>query len=792
MGTGKPKKGIKEILEELPKESVLLNGPFFYGELIRGSLLDKFSKEKEKEYYEEKISKELRLKYEEKGWYFEKHLKDDIIMRKDKTYDELLENDIWVLFRKMGFIEMNKDRNFKIQSGPSSKQIDIFAKDKYNAFVIFCTSNKSISLKDEIRNISALKKDMSLSIEKYYNEKLKICFLLVTKNISWNETDEKLASEKQILYLREDELEAYKVLVEELGFAAKYQMYSIFFQGKKVSEVGDIIVPAMYGGRGKEKYYCFLMHPEDLFKIAYVHRREKSNPKDIKSAYQRMVNKRRIEEIGKYIDGKGRKNVKDKGNCFPNNIIIAFNQEPIFEPHPKVKEVSGISYGILKFPPYYGCAWIIDGQHRLYGYSKSEHALDHTLPVIAFESLNVKEQANLFIDINEKQKPVNQNLLWELYSDIYEGSEDEEQQELRAISIIAKKLNYDEDSIFYNRIQIPSSVLKDKSYSNLTLTNICEAIRENGLISKKELFFYEENYEKSIILATKVIKTYFEFIVSYLKEDWDKGERGLIRTNVGLRILFIILRQMLRELYRRGKNNLYKKKDLEDFKKEVEEILSTILFQIKSMDLQKKNAIRSGSNKGLVLRNTQMLLWDLKEETGFGLELWNSPKSWTPGMPQIEKKGIIELIDDTEIKLREIITKKFKEHYGENWFKEGVLSIDSDINKNIERATEQEIRKFPWKRIEITSLSDEKKLMYSLTSDLQKIIVNNANWKLFEDIFYKYKDCVMVQFSFFENFRNKYKHPERAIDLDEVEEGIGYFGMGWIRKCLGLNPKKIS
>lgn len=776
------KKTVKKIIKNLTEKETL-EGPHFYGELIKSPLLEGVVKEKARGYDEERIPRELKAKYEEKGWYFERQLKNEIIMRKDRGRDELLENDVWILFKKMGFIEMNKDRNFKIQAGPSAKQIDIFAKDDYNVFVIFCTCNKSVSLKDEIRNISALKQDIKSSIKKHYNKKFRVSFLLVTKDIPWNETDEKLAIAKQIFYWKEGELEAYRVLIGELGFAAKYQMYSILFQKREASEVGNISVPAMYGGRGKEKYYCFLMSPIDLFKVAYVHRREKFNLKDIETTYQRMVNKNRIEKIGKYID---------KGNFFPNNIIIAFNKKPNFNPHPKVKETGGISYGVLKFPPYYGCAWIIDGQHRLYGYTKSEHASDHTLPVIAFKSLKIKEQANLFIDINEKQRPVNQNLLWEIYSEIYEGSQDEKQQELRVISIIAKKLNFDENSVFYNRIQIPSLLTEDKNYSNFTLTTICESLRENGLINKKEFFFYDEDHNRSINLSTNIIKTYFEFISSYLKDDWEEGESGLVRTNVGVRIFFIILRQLLRELYNRGKDNLYKKKDLKDFKKELEEILCPILSKIKKIDFEEKSSIKSGTNKGAVLRSTQKLLWDLKEETGFGLELWNNPKAWNPGIPQIEKKTIINLVDDTEIKLRELIIKKLKEKYGNDWFKLGIRAIDKNIKDNMERIIEQEISRFPWKRPALTNLSDEEKMIYSMTSDLQKIIINGANWKIFEDIFYKYQDCVKVQFNFFENFRNKYKHPERALKLDEVEEGIGYFGMGWIRKCLGLNPKKVN
>lgn len=265
---------------------------YFYGELIADDVLEEVAKQKTKPYHEKKVySPGERRQCEDKGWVFQRQLKKAVLMRKEKPIDELLEDEVWLVFKQLGFIEMNKDRNFKIQAGSSTKQIDVFAKDEHNVVIIFCTTNKSISLKDEIREISDLKKNISFSIKKHYGKTFRTSFIFVTKDIIWGETDDKLASEKQIFYWKNDDLEAYKALVEQLGHAAKYQMYSILFQGRKSPEVGDIQVPAMRGGAGKEKYYCFLIRPQDLFKIAYVHRREKSNPQEIGSTYQRMVNK---------------------------------------------------------------------------------------------------------------------------------------------------------------------------------------------------------------------------------------------------------------------------------------------------------------------------------------------------------------------------------------------------------------------------------------------------------------------------------------------------------------------
>lgn len=757
---------------------------YFFGELVTDDSLVETEKEKKRDYTESSVKRSEQESYFKDGWTFHKEIKDRVIIRKKKDDDEAFEDSVWLLFKGMGFQEMNRDRNFKIQTNVSPKQIDVFAKDDNNVFVIECKTGTPSLIKD-IQEILFRRKDIKNSIEKHYGKKFRVSFILITKNIDWGETEEKLAKENEkncFFHWKEEDLDAYKMLADQLGHASKYQVYGMLFGEREASEVGEIKVPAMYGGK-KNKYYLFLIQPEKLFKIAYVHRREKSSPKDIRNAYQRMISKQRIEEIGKFIDN---------GNSFPNNIIINFNKKPIFEPSPKIKEVSGISYGILKFPPYYGCAWIIDGQHRLYGYSKSQHAADpkHTIPVIAFETLDVKDQANLFVDINQEQKSVNQNLLWDLYSDIYEGSTEKKQQILRSISLISKKLNDDEDSVFHNHVQIPSIMVKSKDEANLTLTNVCDAIKENRLIDENEKLLFKENYETTINFSTEVIKSYFELIVSSLKLDWERGEKGLLRTNVGLRIMFIVLRELLIQLYHDGKENVYRKSNLNDFKEETKNYLLPLIEKLNKFDEQKITEIREGSTKGLVMKNVQKLLWEMKESTGFGLELWNNKNAWNPGIPESETEDkILLLIDDTEIKLRNVIMDTLKQKYQQNWWKQGIPEhVKDEINRNMD----QDASKFPWKRQEMEALSYEEKLVYCLTSNLKDIIINGNNWGLFEQIFYKYKDCVAVQLGFFENFRNKYKHPERKLSLDEVEKGLGYYGMGWIRKCIGLNPKKIN
>jgi DGQHR domain-containing protein len=764
------------------------SGPNFFGDLIDGSSLDEVAKERAKTYSEVKINPSEKTKYMDMGWSFEKQLRNSVIMRKEKGTDKLLEDDVWLVFKNVGFEVMNKDRNFKI-SVPSrdKKQIDVFAKDEYNAFVIFCTSQEkeglSNSLKSKIHEISDLKIEITAEIQKHFREKIRVSFIIVTKNILWNKTDEQLASEKRIFFWKEDELEAYKMLGKQLDHAAKYQMYSILFGDRVCTEVGKIKVPAMRGGKGKEKYYLFLMHPEELFKIAYVHRREKSNPQEIRTTYQRMVNKKRLDEIGEFIDN---------GHQFPNNIILSFKQKPTFEQNPKIEDVKKISYGLLIFPPYYGCAWIVDGQHRLYGYTKSQHAAEHTLPVVAFENLDVNEQANLFVDINEKQKAVNKNLLWELYPDIYEGSEKEESQQLCAISLIAQRLNSEKDSVFYKHIEIPSILLKNKEKEecNLTLTNICDAIKENNLITRGEGLLFEDCYENSIKSTSEKIEAYFSVFVEFLRNDWENGRRGLIRTNNGIRVLFIIFRQLLKYLKFSGKEEVFLCKNLTKFKEETKTIIKPILEHLKNIDSEERDDIRKGSNKALMMRNTQKLLWELKEQTGFGMELWVDGKGWSPPIPKEEDNDelIRQLINKTLLETKKFIIAKLKAIHQEKWWVEGV---PQGIKENIQKNIASNLTKYPYKAEEFKLYSYENKFLeFSSPSDLKEVIKYGKNWHELSHIFGD-AEYASSQFKSFENIRNMYVgHEERKVNVDEIEKKLGYWGTKWIRRCVGLDVRK--
>lgn len=163
----------------------------------------------------------------------------------------------------------------------------------------------------------------------------------------------------------------------------------------------------------------FNVAPEHLLKIAYVHQRStECDFLGLSDSYQRILKKSRVEKIREYIN---------KGGYFPGSIILNF-------PHRKhaIKELmvlgkkkdrDGVDRTsipvIVELPQYYGCAWIIDGQHRLYGYADTPKKKTESVPVVAFVGQPSSEQSRIFLDINQYQSAISSDLKWDLYEDLY-------------------------------------------------------------------------------------------------------------------------------------------------------------------------------------------------------------------------------------------------------------------------------------------------------------------------------------------------------------------------------------
>lgn len=198
-----------------------------------------------------------------------------------------------------------------------------------------------------------------------------------------------------------------------------------------MSENGEIRVECTKVSQEGSEFYSFTMNSRILREIAYVSRRDTTNPQ----GYQRYISTKRLKEVGDYI--------KKPRATFPNSIILNLDPAKVrFEP------ASEGNRGTMIIPKERGVAWVIDGQHRLYGFEHSE-GKEFDLLVAAYLSLSIRDQATIFKIINSTQKGVSPSLIY----DLIDLTKDAEYLDERAHEIV-KALNEDDDSPWKDEIKM--------------------------------------------------------------------------------------------------------------------------------------------------------------------------------------------------------------------------------------------------------------------------------------------------------------------------------------------------
>jgi DNA sulfur modification protein DndB len=382
---------------------------------IRSNLL----KRKKSEIFES-ILPELKDRYESEGWTLEKEYKTKIKMKKAKSFDMAFEDQVWATIYGLGFSMMNKDRNFKMPYSDDlglTQQIDVFAADDETILLIECKAAdgepKKGNFKEVIEAIGGKKEGIVKAIKKLFpDHKHKVKFILATQNYILSEPDKERLENFGILHFDEEIIQYYADLTKHLGVSARFQLLGNLFEGQDIPELQNQI-PAIEGKMGGYSYYSFSIEPEKLLKIGYVLHRNKANKK-LMPTYQRLIKKARLKSVQEFVED---------GGFFPNSVIIDINtnkRKLRFDKANSQVENAISRIGVLHLPKKYRSAFIIDGQHRLYGYANSEYRKTNSIPVVAFVNLARKEQVRLFMQINENQKAVPKNLRNTLNSDLLE------------------------------------------------------------------------------------------------------------------------------------------------------------------------------------------------------------------------------------------------------------------------------------------------------------------------------------------------------------------------------------
>jgi DGQHR domain-containing protein len=676
-----------------------------------------------------KESLELKLDAEKlDGWHVVKRNKRSIRLARSKPVDRQLEDDVWSLLYRLGFNEMNGDRTFAISMDDNApaRQIDIFAKDDETVFIVECTHSQDGGPKSVtalLDKIASIRESVIKAVHNHYGRdpKLKVKFAIATRNIDVRSVDRARADTARVPIIADDDLLYFQRLADILKSSARYQFLGRYLKGEKVEGLREK-VPATRGRVGDLTFYNFLISPHDLLRISYISHMAKATNDDLET-YQRMVKPSRLKGIGKYID---------EGGTFPTNIVINIKTDGLnFDPKENFGETST---GTLSLPGQYGSAWIIDGQHRLYGYAYASRsrAADHSVvSVLAYVNMPLREEIQMFVDINTQQVKVSRNLVNEIVSSLDIDHEDPRRRLEALCARVALRLDSLRSSPIKDRVL---TVAQEKSnFRCLTLTSLADGIDENNLLGtlhkhgKSGGFILQPGPLAELSLtpqltlekASETISGFLNLFATTLSEHWALGDAkgGYLCTNLGLRALLQLFRRLIIFLERDGTRTV--NLSAEDIVDRAQPYIQPILDYFLRADPADIARFRNrGSSLASVDQNCLQLMAIIYEANpNFDLP---EVKAYLDSQDIEGTRRAKVMIDAINEVVFEDVVKKLRDHYGdakEAWWFQGVpngIRKACDIRCNDDNGAHEKWRYFTF-------------------IDYADIVVFQDNWNLFKD-----------------------------------------------------------
>jgi DNA sulfur modification protein DndB len=338
------------------------------------------------------------------------------------------------------------------------------------------------------------------------------------------------------------ELDYYQALVDTIGEVAKYEMLAYFNLPTNIKIPFHPVLAIKFKqphSTSSIELFSFTITPHELLQSCVVYRKAQGNA----DAYQRMLKKDRLKNIREFVSGSNA--------LLPTNIVVHLSEEidwnPIVMPS-KSSEGKPISLtdslscemGVLTIPLKYASMEIIDGQHRLFGFSEADAATKEkfNLVVLGIKGLEGELRRDTFVAINDKSRRMDANLVAYLK---YTPDESlcQKNNELMAIRL-AVELNTRYNSPLRNKIR-----LVDKGKEKITLKGI-SGYDLKGLISSNMLLrkYYPNNTDE----LYEVLRLYSNLIKSTFSDEWKDPEKYIIATNRGVSAFLKLLKSIIRVL----------------------------------------------------------------------------------------------------------------------------------------------------------------------------------------------------------------------------------------------------
>lgn len=682
-------------------------------------------------YIEDKQRKVALEELEEEGWEYVKDYADPkfVKVRKEKPYDEQFEDRVWLLFYQMGFLHLNKDRNFKMtydyQNPDFTQQIDVFAADEETVLIVECKSAENV--KDGVfkKEIEALHGQMDglrkTALKQFPGRKVK--FIWATHNYIMSQKDIQRMEEWDIIFFSESTIDYYCELVKHLGICARFQLLGNLLANTEIKNMQNKI-PAIKGRMGGYDYFEFSIEPEKLLKIGYVLHRSEAN-KNMMPTYQRVIKKKRLKEVQTFING---------GGYFPNSLIISIDTKGKgiqFDQSPTKVDDALSKLGVLHLPKRYHSAYIIDGQHRLYGYSDTDYAKTNTIPVVAFVDLDRSEQLKLFMDINENQKAVSKTLRVTLNSDMLWDSPDFNARREAMRSMIAQKCGEEPTSALLGRIVIGED--EKNPTKCITIEAIQQALKKSHFFSvygKNNVIVTDGSFDvgdnqATVDLLYPFLEVCFKLIKANCETEWIAGEQGILTINRGIQAIIRVIDDIVIHLMEQ-KKIAPKTQSIESMVDEVEYYLEPLMSYINGVDDAARKELKGflgGGADNKFWRSFQKVIAEKREDfrpEGLKEYIENETKQYNS-----ESREYLTYIEE---RVKEIIAQALNSYYGDKWLIKG---LPKTIYKNAEKLASD-------RNYELLSNDEDAEIeawdCISL-SDCKEIVTYSHNWsEIFEAI----------------------------------------------------------
>jgi len=644
-------------------------------------------------------------------------------LRKDKPHHEMWNHKVWSVFAQMNFHELNEiskdSKEFRLKQ---IHQIDVFAKFEDTVTLVECKSKEELG-KAPIRKILLEiggYKDRAISeIQQIYSKKTKVGFVLATRNYIISDNDVQLANDLGIVLFDESIIEYFTDICKTTGTVSKYQLLSEVYSDVEFPHLVTS-VPCLKTKIGNHDAYMFTIKPEKLIPISFIAHRAKGEASDM-SAFQRLVKGNRLKQIRTYIEGE------EKG-FFPTNILVNIDTNGKGAKFLPTADLGDITFGTLSLPGKYKTVWVIDGQHRLLAYEESYLKSEQNLSVLAFYDMDPIIQANMFVDINNKQRRVPPGVIIELNAKLKWGSKKPREfiQALNATCML--ELATIKSSSLHGLVKLEGDKDKKKPFSGKTIEEVFRTQRffgteMNGALSQGPFWVVSSDEELSKTKSKDKLVKFIDLLVRKFNTDcntWNNDctndEGRFVLTNNGFSAIVMAVNVMIKEAERNHNLSAQNNTSYEIYSW-IEPYLDTLIHYLNNCGIEKLKTFRERQGKAGQGQNKILLLGKILEKhedfrpPRLVEDLEEISEQWTDQSGKLVKK--------IELAIKNYCVAYLKDLHpnGEDWLYEGV----------------------PTKFIgEITTRKAQNKTKLEESFDLKHwkaIIENSSNWHSMKPIF---------------------------------------------------------